>query len=43
MEEVIEMMKKGVKFVAAALAFGVLTSTAFQGTNYLWSQAVKET
>lgn len=37
------MMKKGVKFVAAALAFGVLTSTAFQGTNYLWSQAGKET
>ena len=31
-------MKKGTKFVATALAFGVLASTAFQGSNYLYQQ-----
>ena len=32
-------MKKGTKFVATALAFGVLASTAFQGSNYLYHKA----
>ncbi len=32
-------IKKGSKFVATALAFGVLASTAFQGSNYLYNKA----
>jgi len=32
-------IKKGSKFVATALAFGVLASTAFQGSNYLYYKA----
>lgn len=32
-------IKKGSKFVATALAFGVLASTAFQGSNYLYHKA----
>ena len=32
-------IKKGSKFVATALAFGVLASTAFQGNNYLYNKA----
>ena len=32
-------IKKGSKFVAMALAFGVLASTAFQGSNYLYNKA----
>ena len=32
-------IKKGSKFVATALAFGVLASTAFQGSNYLHNKA----
>lgn len=35
------MWKKGAKFVALALAFGVLASTAFQGSNYIYNQSVK--
>ena len=31
-------IKKGSKFVATALAFGVLASTAFQGSNYLYNK-----
>ena len=31
-------IKKGVKFVAVALTFGVMASAAFQGTNYLFNQ-----
>ena len=34
-------MKKGTKFVATALAFGVLASTAFQGSNYLYHKAIR--
>ena len=29
------MLKKGAKLVAAAMAFGVLASVAFQGSNYM--------
>ena len=32
-------IKKGSKFAAMALAFGVLASTAFQGSNYLYNKA----
>ena len=32
------MWKKGAKFVALALTFGVLSSAAFQGTNYLFQK-----
>ena len=32
-------IKKRSKFVATALAFGVLASTAFQGSNYLYNKA----
>ena len=32
-------IKKGSKFTAMALAFGVLASTAFQGSNYLYNKA----
>lgn len=32
------MWKKGVKFIALALTFGVLSSAAFQGTNYLFQK-----
>ena len=32
-------IKKGSKFAAMALAFGVLASTAFQGSNYLYNNA----
>ena len=41
MKEVFNMrnIKKGSKFVATALAFGVLASTAFQGSNYLYNKA----
>lgn len=35
-------IKKGSKFVATALAFGVLASTAFQGSNYLYNKAMVE-
>ena len=31
-------IKKGAKFVAVALTFGVMASAAFQGTNYLFNQ-----
>lgn len=32
------MWKKGAKFIALALTFGVLSSAAFQGTNYLFQR-----
>lgn len=34
------MWKKGAKFVALALTFGVLASAAFQGSNYVYNQSV---
>lgn len=36
-------IRKGSKFVATALAFGVLASTAFQGSNYLYNRANEDT
>ena len=39
-KEVIDMWKKGAKFVALALAFGVLASVAFQGSNYVYNQSL---
>ncbi len=36
-------IKKATKFTAAALAFGVLASTAFQGSNYLYNRTHTET
>jgi len=35
------MLKKGAKFIALAIAFGVLASTAFQGSNYIYNQSGK--
>ena len=39
-KEVLDMLKvkKGAKFVAVALTFGVFASVAFQGTNFLFNQ-----
>lgn len=34
------MLKKGAKLVAAAMAFGVLASVAFQGSNYMLDRSV---
>lgn len=34
-----KQMKKAVKFTAVAVAFGVIASTAFQGSNYLYSRS----
>lgn len=34
------MWKKGAKFVALALTFGVLASVAFQGSNYVYNQSL---
>ena len=39
-KEVIDMWKKGAKFVALALTFGVLASVAFQGSNYVYNQSL---
>ena len=36
------MWKKGATFVSLAVAFGVLASVAFQGSNYIYNQKVKE-
>ncbi len=36
-------IKKATKFTAAALAFGILASTAFQGSNYLYNRTNTET
>lgn len=41
-KEVIDMWKKGAKFVALALTFGVLASVAFQGSNYVYNQSLSE-
>ena len=34
----LKKFRKGVKFTAMALAFGVVASAAFQGTNFLFNQ-----
>ena len=31
-------LKKAAKFTAVAVAFGVIASTAYQGSNYLYSK-----